>query len=332
MRRRDLAVGVVAAAWAAQLGMLRPATAQQGAKTYRLGYLSGGTAESRTAWLASLRQGLGAFGYVEGRNLVIETRFAEGRFDRLPALVADLLAFRLDALLVSTTPAALAAHATRTTVPIVLVGVSDPIGVGLVSSLSRPGGNITGLSNITTELAGKRLEILKELVPSATRIAVLINPDDQNAAQQMDNAVRAAAGLRVVLEPVLHIRARNDLDDAFQRAADAQVGGAIRMVDPLVNALIAPTVELAAKHRIPVMHPFREAVVAGGLVSFSASQVELYRHSATFLHKIFNGAKPSDLPVELPTRFEMVINLKTAKALGLDVPPLVLARADEVIE
>jgi putative ABC transport system substrate-binding protein len=326
-RREFITLMGGAAAWP------RAARAQgEPGKVYRLGQLSGGTAASRVPLLAAFVRGMRDLGYVEGQNLVVEHRYAEGRFEVLPALARELLAWNPDVLFVSTTPASLAAKAATSTVPIVMVSVADPLGVGLIASLSRPGGNVTGVTNIGAELAGKRVEILKEIVPAASRIAVLINPDDQNALLQMQDARLAADKLGVRLEPVLHARTSADLKDAFEAATRAGAGAALRMIDPLAAALREQTVALAVEYRLPVIYAFREDVVAGGLVSYGTSLPDQYRQAATFVHKIFTGAKPADLPVEQPTKFELVINLKTAKALGLEIPPTLLARADEVIE
>ena len=308
------------------------ARAQQPAKVYRLGQLSGGTAASRVPLLAAFMRGMRDLGYVEGQNLVVEHRYAEGRFEVLPALARELRAWNADVLFVSTTPASLAAKAATSAVPIVMVSVADPLRVGLIASLSRPGGNVTGVTNIGSELAGKRVEILKEIVPAASRVAVLINPDDQNALLQMQDARSTADKLGVQLEPVLHIRTGADLKDAFEAAARAAAGAALRMIDPLTAALREQTVALAAAYRLPVIYAFREDVVAGGLVSYGTSLPDQYRQAATFVHKIFAGAKPADIPVEQSTKFDLVINLKTAKLIGVEIPATVLARADEVIE
>jgi putative ABC transport system substrate-binding protein len=277
-------------------------------------------------------RGMRDFGYVEGQNLVIETRYAEGRFERLPALARELLAWNPDVLFVSTTPANLAAKAATSTVPIVMVSVADPLGVGLIDNLSRPGGNITGVTNIGADLAGKRVEIIKELVPSARKIAVFINPSDENAALQMKSAELAAGKLGVELQPVLPIRSAADLRGAFEAAARSGAGAAVRMIDPLVTALQKQTATLANEFRLPMIHPFRENVQAGGLISYGTSLLGQYRQAAPFVHKIFSGTKPADLPVEQPTTFELAINSVAAKAIGLTVPPTLIARADEVIE
>src|SRR5262245_53242371 len=232
--------------------------AQQSGTVYRLGHLSGGNAASRIPLLAAFMRGMHDLGYVEGQNLVIEHRYAESRFEILPSLVQELLAWNPDALFVSTTPASLAAKAATSTVPIVMVSVADPLGVGLVASLSRPGGNVTGITNIGAELAGKRVEILKEIAPAASKVAVLINPHDQNALLQLEVAKLAADKLGVSLEPVLHTRSDADLKDAFKAAIRAGAGAALRMLDPLATALREQTVALAAEYRLPVIYPFRD--------------------------------------------------------------------------
>jgi putative ABC transport system substrate-binding protein len=328
MRRREFLaiIGGAAAAWPGS------GRAQQDGRIYRLAQLSGGTAASRIPLLAALMRGLQDLGYVEGKNVVVEQRNAEGKFARLPALARELIAWKPDVLFVSTTPAALAAKAATTTVPIVFVSVADPLGVGLIPSLSRPGGNITGITNIGAELAGKRVEILKEIIPTASKIAVLINPDDQNASLQMRSASIAANKLAVQLEPILNVRSDASLKDAFEGAVRARADAALRMIDPLTQVLRQSIVRYAAEYRLPVMYAFREDVVAGGLASYGTGLPEQYRQAARFVHKIFDGAKPTDLPVEQPTKFQLAINVKAAKALGLTVPPTLIARADEVIE
>ena len=210
--------------------------------------------------------------------------------------------------------------------------VADPVGNGLVPSLARPSGNITGITHIVAELTGKRLELLKEIVPSASRIAVLVNSDDPNATVQIQNAEAAARTLGVKLQPVLTVRGAGDLKRAFEAISRSGAAAALRMVDPTGGSLRARTVELAARHRLPVMFVFREDVEAGGLVAYGASLPVQYRQAATFVHKILRGARPGDLPIEQATNFELVLNLKTAKALGLTIPPSLLLRADQVIE
>jgi putative ABC transport system substrate-binding protein len=271
------------------------------------------------------------FGYEEGRNLVLIMRGADAHMELLPRLAEELLREKPDVLLVSTTPGVLAAKAATSTVPLVMIG-PDPIGLGLVGSLARPGGNITGITNSTAELTGKRLQILKELLPAVFRVAVLVNPNDQNTNLQMERAREAAKLLYVQLDPVLALREAADLEPSFAALANARVTAAIRMVDPLTSVLRQRTVELALSHRLSVMYAFREDVVAGGLISYGTDFPAQYREAARFVHRILEGAKPSDLPIEQPTRLELVINLKTARVLGLTVPPSLLARADEIIE
>jgi putative ABC transport system substrate-binding protein len=299
---------------------------------YRLAGLSGGTSVSRAPLLASFMRGMENYGYTEGSNLIVEHRFAENNFERLPMLVQELLAWKPDVLFVSTTPGSLAAKAATSTVPIVVVSVADPIGVGLVASLSRPGGNITGVTNIAAELIGKRLEILKELVPNVSKVAIFVNPDDPIAQPQLQAARPTAERLGVQLDPILNIRSGSDLNSIFESAVRAGAGGALRMTDPTVSELRKATVELASKHRLPVIYPFREDVLEGGLVSYGTSLPDQYRQAAGLVHKILTGAKPADLPVEQPTKFEFVLNLKAAKALNIAVSPSLLTRADEIVE
>lgn len=328
MRRREfitLAL-TVASSWSF------PARAQQPEKTYRVGFLSGGSEAASDQNLAAFRRGMRDLGYVEGKTFYIEARFAAGKFDHLPSLAKDLISLDPDVLFVATTPANLAAKSATSTIPIVMVGVADPIGVGLIENLARPGGNVTGVTNVVAELTGKRLEILKEIVPTASKIAVMANPSDPNLPLQMRNAEPAAKSLHVQLEPLLAILGADDLPGVFEAAKRAHVDAALRMVDPLESALRKQTVTLAAQYRLPIIYPFRASTEAGGLASYGTNLQDQFLQAATFVHKILNGAKPADLPVEQPTKFELVINAKTAKALGLIIPASLLAAADEVIE
>jgi putative ABC transport system substrate-binding protein len=325
-RREFITVLVGATAWPAA------ARAQQSGRIYRLGQLHAGTKASRVPLIAAFARGMRELGYVEGVNLVTEYRYADGRFERLPVLARELLAWKPDVLLVSTTPGNLAVKTATATVPIVMVSVADPIGVGLVASLAHPGGNITGVTNIGAELAGKRLEILKEIVPTASKVAVFINPDDQNATLQMNSAKPVAGKLVIHLDPVLQVRRGTDLKGAFEAAVRARADAGLRMLDPVATDLRHQTVQMAAQYRLPVIYPFLEDAAAGGLASYGSSLPGQYRQAAAFVHKIFNGSNPADLPVEQPIKFDFAINLKAAKALGLTVPPTLLARADEVIE
>ncbi len=323
-RRRKLLLAIGA------LGAWPCAHAQ--AKVHRVGVLSAGNREATRFLFGAFEAGMRDLKYVDGRDLALEYRFAEGMFERLPSLAAELVRLRPVALLVHTTPANLAAKKATAEIPIVMVGVADPVGVGLVPSLARQGGNITGITNITAELAGKRLELLKEIMPKATRIAVLVNPNDANAPLQLRNAEGAARVLGVELHPVLEIRRVEDLEGAFAAAVKEGAGAAIRMVDPLGTSGRKQTVGLAARHRLPVVYPYREDVEAGGLISYGPNLPDQFRQAATLVDKILKGAKPADLPVAQPTRFELAINMKTARALGVTIPRSILLRADRVIE
>ena len=307
-------------------------TAQPAKKVFRIGHLSGSGEAPSKAFVVAFSDGMRSLGYVEGRNFTLVERYAEGTVDRLPALARELVGRSPDALLVSTTPGNLAAKAATSTIPIMMVLVADPVGAGIVSNLARPGSNITGITNIVAELAGKRLEILKEIVPAASRVAVLINPDSQNALPQMQSAESAARRLGIELRPVLEVRSAGDLEKAFEGARRARAAAAIRMIDPLVFILRKQTAALEVKHRLPIIYPSREDVEAGGLVAYGADIPGQYRQAAAYVDKILRGARPADLPIEQPTKFELVINMKTAKALGITIPQSVLFRADKVIE
>lgn len=328
MRRREFIIGLGGAI----AGWPSIPHAQEPDKVYRLGHLAAGTQASRQPLIDAFIRGMQNLGYIVGQNLVLEQRHADGEFGRLPALVNELLRWQPNVLLVSQTPAALAAKAATQTVPIVIVSVADPLGVGLVTSLSRPGGNITGITNLGAELAGKRLEILREVIPQASKVAIFINPDDANATLQMNSAKSAAHILGIQLDPILYIRTAADLKGAFEAAVRVRAAGALRMLDPTSSSLRVQTLALAGEYRLPVVYAFREDVLGGGLISYGASLPDQYRQASGFVHKIFNGGRPADIPLEQPTKFELALNLKTAKALGITVPPTLLARADEVIE
>jgi putative ABC transport system substrate-binding protein len=313
------------------LASIHLAEAQQSEQKFRVSYLSAGVAVARKPYLDAFRLGMRDFGFVEGQNLILKTRFAEGKFDRLPALAQELAQLKPDVILASTSPAVLAANKVMPSIPIVMVAVADPVGIGIVASLARPGGNITGITNINADLAGKRLELLKEILPRLSRVGVLINPDI-NTSSQMRNAEEAARALKLTLEPVAAIRSGDDLRGAFDAVIKGRAKAAIRMVDPLISALRKETADLAVKHRLPIIFPFREDVEAGGLVSYGTDLATQYRQTARFVNKILKGAKPAELPVEQPTKFELVINLKTAKQIGLTIPPTVLYQADKIIK
>lgn len=306
--------------------------AQQTPAVPLIGYLTGGTLAGRTDNIAAFKHGLAEFGQVEGRTYRLDSLGADGRFELLPRLVRELMSRGPDVLFVTTTPASLAAKAATTTVPIVFAGVADPLGVGLVDSLARPGANVTGITNLVAELTGKRLELLKEIVPDASRVALIVNPDDPNAPLQINNAEVAANALRLTLRPVLHVRSADDLEPAFAAAAASGSHAALRMVDPTVSEMRRSTAQLAIQYGLPVMYAFREDVTAGGLIAYGTDFAAQHRQAATLVHKILNGIKPYDLPVEQPTKFVLAINLGAARAHGLAIPSSLLARADEVIE
>jgi ABC-type uncharacterized transport system substrate-binding protein len=304
------------------------AAAQPTSRVFRIGYL----APVEEPLAVGFHRGLRELGYVEGQNIVIVYRSAEGRFDRLPGLAAELVREHVDVIVAEVTQASLAAKNATRTIPIVMMGVGDPVGAGLVQSLSRPGGNVTGTSGLSVGVARKSLQLLTEAVPGASRVAVLWNPANAVFQAQMLRETEAAARtLRVDLR--LHeVRSPGDLDAAF-RAVGGQGARAILILpDPMFTTHRARIIELVAKTRLPAMYPVREAVEAGGLMSYAVNYVEVGVRGAYYMDKILKGAKPADLPVEQPTKLELVINLKTAKALGLTIPPSVLARADEIIQ
>jgi putative ABC transport system substrate-binding protein len=280
--------------------------------------------------LEAFRQGLGKLGHVEGQNFAIESRWAEGKYDRLPGLAAELVLLKVDVILAVAVPAIRAAKEATSTIPIVMAIVVDPVATGLVASLARPGGNITGLSNMAPDLVGKQLEMLKEVVPTASRVAVLWNPANPGNAPQMRAAEVAARTMGVRLQPV-DARNPNDLDSAFAAMTKERAGALLVLVDSMLNEQRTRIADLAAKSRLATAYGLPEHAQAGGLMSYSANRSDLFRRAATYVDKILKGAKPGDLPVEQPATFELVINLKTARALGLTIPQSLLARADEVI-
>ena len=307
------------------------AESQQPTKIARIGYLSAGSASANAVRYEAFLQGLREGGYVEGRNIVVEFRHAEGKLDRLSALADELV--RLKVEVVVTSGGGLATRATREatkTIPIVMAGDIDPVGQGSVASLARPGGNVTGLSTLTPEISGKRLEILKEIVPKLSRVAVLGISTGPSTARLLKEVEPAAGAFGVKLQ-FLDVQSPKDIDTAFRAASKARAEGVLVLTGPVINAQRKQIADLAAKSRLPATYPFPEYVEAGGLMSYSANMVDLYRRAATYVDKILKGAKPADLPVEQPTKFEFIINLKAAKQIGLTIPPNVLARADKVI-
>ena len=297
-----------------------------------IGFLSSLSPGPTAPYMAAFRQGLSETGYVEGQNVAIEYRWAEGRYDRLPALAADLVGRNVD--LIATgggTSSAFAAKSATSTIPIVFCGLGDPVGEGLTASLSRPGANVTGMSLVTRELNAKRLELLSELVPRAQTITLLVNPTSSNAEQVIGD-VEEAARVKGVRLNILKAAAENEFETVFASLVEPKAGALLVGSDPFFTSRRDELVALTARYAIPAMYEWREYVAAGGLISYGASLVVTYRQAATYVGRILAGAKPADLPVQQPTTFELVINLKTAKALGLTVPQSILARADEIIE
>jgi len=305
--------------------------AQAPAKVHRIGFLTSRSPTDSPHLLEAFRQGLRELGYVEGQNIAIEYRFAEGRPERLPALAAELVRLKVDVIVTAAPPAHLAAKQATSTIPIVFVVTGDPVAEGLVASLARPGGNITGLSSIAPEVVGKQLELLKEVTPRVSRVAVLQNPSNHVHPAMLRQAEGAARALGVQLHTV-QARTPPEIDAAFEAMRSQRAGGVLVLRDLLFLAQRTQIAALAAKSRLPAVYGNKEVAEAGGLMAYGANTPQMYRRAATYVDKILKGAKPADLPVEQPTKFELVINLKTAKALGLTIPPSLLQRADEVIQ
>jgi putative ABC transport system substrate-binding protein len=304
------------------------AGAQEATHVYRIGLLN----SAPTSRVEAFRQSLRELGYVEGQNLVIESRYAEGRGERFPDLAAELVRLKVDVIVAGGPAVRAAQHATRT-IPIVMAGTNDPVGEGFVASLAHPGGNTTGLSLLGAELPGKRLEILKEMVPQNARIAVLANPTNPRYGSVMHNLTVAAQALGLHLH-VVEIRRADELDTAFAAMTQARVDALVVVDDGVLlsSSLGGRIVDLAAKGRLPAMYIAKFHVEAGGLMSYGASFPDIWRRAATYVDKILKGAKPADLPIEQPIKFEFAINLKTAKALGITFPPTLLMQADEVFQ
>ena len=325
-RRKFLAtlLGGAAAAWPLA------ASAQQAGKLPAVGVLASGSSLSHSRWIAIFVQRLSELGWIEGRTVAIEVRWAEGRSERAAEIAAEFVRLKVDVIVTTGTPTTLAAKQATAVIPIVFLGVGDPIAVKLVASLARPGGNITGLSNQNKDLAGKRVELLREVVPGLRRLATLFNVGNPVAVMEMGDVQAAAGRLDLTVVP-LEIRRAEDIAPAFEalknRADALYVQGDLLTI---ANRIAINTWVLGA--RLPTTYAFREDVEAGGLMSYGASLPDLYRRAADYVDNILRGAKPADLPVEQPTKFDLVINLTTAKVLGLEVPPTLLALADEVIE
>ncbi|MEO5590885.1 MAG: ABC transporter substrate-binding protein [Gemmatimonadaceae bacterium] len=319
---RGVALGLLAAPLAAR--------AQLAGRIYRIGYLSNGS--STGSYPEAFRQGLRELGWQEGRNIVIDYRFAEGRSDRLADFAAELVRINVDIIVATPTPAAAAAKDATKTIPIVIISVGDPVGLGLIASLARPGGNVTGLSySVGLETVGKQLGLLKETVPKLRRVAILSNPGNPSHVLAIGEAKVAARSLEVQLQ-LLEARGPNEFDGAFAAMVKERAEALLVMSDSVFNLHRTRLADLAAKNYLPSMYGLRDNVEAGGLMFYGPRLADHYRHAATFVDKILKGAKPGDLPVEQPTKFELVINRKTAKSLGLTIPPSLIGRADEVIQ
>ena len=277
------------------------------------------------------RERMKELGYTEGKNVVYEYRSAEGQLDRLPQLAAELVNLPVKVMVVANTSGNLAAKKATKTIPIVMVGVGDPFRVGLVSNLGKPGGNITGFTNLSGELAAKRLQLLKELVPSATRIGAIGNPGDPNVLIQIQDDETAARALKVQFR-LFTVTDAAQLETAFEEARTWRAQALMRLADPLAASLRARTIELAAKHRIPVMYSNRADVEAGGLVGYGVDILDTYKRAAAYVDRILKGAPPGDLPVQQPMKLELAVNLKTAEAQSIKIPQSILSRADQVIQ
>ena len=318
-----LAGGLLAAPLAAE--------AQLAGKVYRIGFLGNSTAALEANLVGPFREGLRDLGYVEGRNVLIEYRWAEGKYDRFPALIGELLALKVAVIVTAGTPATLAVKKATTSVPLVMLAVGDPVGTGIVPSLSHPGGHITGLTAISTEMDAKRLELLREVVPSVSYIALLWNASSplQVLAEKQVQAAAQVLRMRVLS---LGVKTEEEVKSALAVMARERPDALLVLADRLLLHHRALIMDFATRHRLPGVHAYRELVEAGGLMSFGPSYADMHKRAAYFVNRILKGAKPGDLPVERPLTFELVINLKTAKALGLTIPQSLLQRADQVIE
>jgi ABC-type uncharacterized transport system substrate-binding protein len=307
------------------------AEAQQPKKIPRIGYLTGPSLSANAARVEAFRQGLRELGYVEGKNIVIEWRSAEGKLDRLPALAAELVRLKVDVIVSGGLGGTRSANEATNRIPIVMAQDPDPVGNGFIVSLAHPGGNITGLSLLAPELSGKQLELLKEVLPKVSRVAILGTSISPSTAQALREAELAAGALALKLQ-YLDVRDPKDIEAAFRAASKERTDAVLMLGGPVLASQRTQIIDLAVKSRLPTIYRTRSDVEAGGLMAYGASGTDLSRRAATYVDKILKGAKPADLPVEQPKKFELIINLKTAKQIGLTIPPNVLARADRVIK
>ena len=306
------------------------AQAQQTAKVPRIGFLGNSTAALEANLVGPFRDGLRDLGYVEGQNIVIEYRWAEGKYERFPALIAELIASKVDVIVAAGTPATQAYQKARTSIPLVMVAVGDPVGTGIVASLNRPGGNITGLTSISPELEGKRIELLREVIPKLSHIAVLWNPKNAFHAIENKEVETAAAALRMKVL-YLAVEAQEQIGNAFAQILKERPGALLVLADRVFLHNRALIMDFATKHHLPGVYAYVELVEAGGLMSYGPNYGDMHRRAATYVDKILKGTKPTDLPVERPMKFELIVNLKAAKQIGVMIPQSVLFRADKVI-
>jgi putative ABC transport system substrate-binding protein len=326
MRRRDLIKGIAGSTVSWPL-----AAVAQIAKVRQIGLLSPFTRSDTAPWNQALLKGLRDLGWIDGKNIAFEYRYSEGNNDRLPALIADLVRLKVDIIVTSVTNDTLAAKNATTEIPIVMAAAGDPVATGIVDSLGRPGGNITGLSQMNPDLTAKRLEVLKEIAPDISSMAVLLNPEDPISLLGWKEIQRAANGLGIGAQAI-EIRSTSDLEKNFSVIAAAHFNALAMMPNPVFVTNLKSIADFAIQNRLPSMFHLREFVDVGGLVSYGVDRSDLYRRAATYVDKILKGASPADLPIEQPTKFDLAINVKTAKALGLTVPPSLRVLADEVIE
>jgi len=307
------------------------AQAQQPKKVPRIGFLGNSTAALEANLIGPFREGLRDLGYVDGRNILIEYRWAEGKYERFPTLIAELITLKVELIVTAGTPASLAVKKATTTLPLVMIAVGEPVATGLVTSLARPGGNVTGLTSIAEDLEEKRLELLREVIPKLSHIAVLWNPANRIQVI-LEKEVQAAAQVLRMKVLSLEVRAPEEFDNAFAAILRERPGALLVLADRLFLHHRARVMDFATKHRLPGVHAYQELVEAGGLMSYGPSYADMHRRAATYVDKILKGAKPADLPVQRPIKFELVINLKAAKQIGVTIPQSVLYRADRVIK